>query len=107
MKLATMTGLAFLLSAGTALAVEEPPAAGRPGAIIGMEECGSIWQQASGGAPNLTADQAGSFVTNFKAVDANSDDAINAEEFQNGCKAGWVQSATALPPQPKSSQPPG
>jgi hypothetical protein len=108
MKLVIMTGLALLLSAGTALAVEQGPAAGRPGAVIGMEECRDIWQQAGGGAAELHPDQAATFVTNFEQVDANSDGLISAGEFQSGCKAGWVQSATAIPsPQPKSSEPRG
>ena len=69
---------------------------GRPGKILSQEECSKLWGDAAG-RTDLSAEQAKPYVTNFEQVDKNSDKKITNDEFQAGCKLGFVQHAAAEP----------
>src|SRR4051794_10481863 len=176
-KIASLTAVAFLLSAGCAVAADDnlspttnPSSSGRPSAILTDNECQNIWNQAlnqsesgmtgssmqsksgsassnlgsssatdslnsagnaesnagvnsgskmpsssdlgSASASNTPSSNLGSsseassesgaiskqeavpFVANFAMVDKNNDGQISKAEFQDGCKNGWVQTAS-------------
>lgn len=87
------------LFAGPALAESTPKEAveaGRPGKILSESECSTLWSQAAG-RTDLSPEQAKPYVTNFEQVDKNSDNKITNDEFQAGCKLGFVQHAAADP----------
>jgi sporulation protein YlmC with PRC-barrel domain len=103
MKLAAVTSVAFLLSAGYALAgpgsgePKQPadPAAGRSGAMLDDSKCASVWSLTERDGDTLSEGKAAPFVVNFKLVDANADGKISEAEFKDGCKKGLVQETTA------------
>ena len=103
MKLAAMTSVVFLLSAGYVLAgpgAGEPkkqadPASGRPSAMLDDAKCASVWNLSERDGETLSEGKAAPFVVNFKLVDANADGKISEAEFKDGCKKGLVQEAAA------------
>ena len=104
MKLAAVTNVVFLLSAGSALAgpgsgePKEPadPASGRPGVMLDDAKCASVWGLTERDGDTLSEDKAAPFVVNFKLVDANADGKISEAEFKDGCKKGMVQESTTV-----------
>jgi hypothetical protein len=79
MKLATLTGLALLLTAGSTFADEpyspsgagaSPTASassfGSPTAILDDAKCEDIWAEAVGGGDSLSYDKAGPYIANLK-----------------------------------------
>lgn len=103
MKLAAVTGVVLLLSAGNALAGPgsgEPkestePTSGRPGAMLDDAKCASVWSLTERDGDTLSEGKAAPFVVNFKLVDANADGKISEAEFKDGCKKGLVQESSA------------
>ena len=104
MKLATVSAMAVLFSAGYALAGGGAPvpegsqageASGRPSAVLDDAACQSVWKMASPDGDTLSGDTAVPYVVNFQMVDTDKDGNISAAEFKTGCGKGWVQSADA------------
>jgi sporulation protein YlmC with PRC-barrel domain len=103
MKIAAVTSVLFLLSAGPALAgpgagkPKEPadPTSGRPGAVLDEAKCVSVWSLTERDGDTLSEAKAAPFVVNFKLVDANADGKISEAEFKDGCNKGWVREAAA------------
>jgi hypothetical protein len=59
-------------------------------------ECESMWNRAdSARSGSLSQSQAQSYVTNFSAVDTNSDSNLSRSEFLAGCDKGLVQSSAS------------
>jgi hypothetical protein len=59
-------------------------------------ECESMWNRAdSARSGSLSQAQAQSHVTNFSAIDTNSDGNLTRAEFMAGCDKGLVQSSAS------------
>ena len=73
MRLAILTSMALLLSAGCALAqaTTNTMTSGRPSAVLDDATCQTIWQKASPNGAALTKDQAVPYIVNFSMVEAN------------------------------------
>lgn len=108
MKLATLTGLVLLLTAGYAFAVEpskpsaagapptaSPSTSGGPTAILDDAKCQDVWTKAVGGGISLSYDKAGPYITNLKLADPDNDNQISKTEFTDACKKGLVHSASS------------
>jgi hypothetical protein len=104
MRLATITALAMLTSASYAFAgggAPVPPApaggdpSGRPSAILDDAKCQSVWSLTEREGDVLSEDKAAPFIVNFQMVDADGNGKISQDEFNQGCKKGWVQEASA------------
>jgi hypothetical protein len=108
MKLATLTCLALLLTAGYAFAVEpskpsaagapptaSPSTSGGPTAILEDAKCLDIWAKAVGGGKSLSYQKAGPYIKNLKLADPDNDNEISKTEFMDACKKGLVQSASS------------
>jgi hypothetical protein len=102
MKLATLTCVTVLLSAGYAFAgggapvpegSQDPKASGRPTAVLDDAKCQSVWKMASPDGDTLSQDKAVPFVVNFQMVDTDKDGKISQAEFTTGCGNGWIQQA--------------
>ena len=115
MKLATFTALATLLSAGYAFAgggapvpkkPEGGPPSGRPGAILDDAKCQTVWGLTERQGDTLSKDKAAPFIVNFQMVDTNSDGKITQDEFQEGCKKGWIQEQASKPAETGDGQTP-
>jgi hypothetical protein len=116
MKLATVTALATLLSAGYAFAgggAPVPPVpeggapSGRPSAVLDEAKCDSVWNMTEREGDILSEGKAAPFIVNFKMVDTDGDGLITQDEFKQGCKNGWVQEKSAEGSQkPTGTEPP-
>ena len=104
MKLATISALAILFSAGYAFAGAGAPVpegsqvdapSGRPSSVLDDTQCQSVWKMASPNGDTLSGDQAVAYIVNFQMVDTDKDAKISAAEFKVACGKGWVQSADA------------
>jgi hypothetical protein len=104
MKVATLTTMAVLFSAGYALAgagapvpegSQNPPPSGRPSAALDDAACQEVWKMASPNGDTLSKDKATPFVVNYEMVDADKDGKISQSEFQAGCGKGWIQKPDA------------
>ena len=104
MKLATLTAVAILLSAGSAFAgggtpgpegSQNPPPSGRPSAVLDDATCATVWKMASPNGDTLSKDKATPFVVNYEMVDTDKDGKISQAEFQAGCGLGWIQKSDA------------
>ena len=104
MKLAVVTSVAVLLSAGYALAgagapvpegSQTPPPSGRPSAPLDNAGCQDVWKMAAPNGDTLAKDKAVPFVVNYEMVDTDKDGKITQSEFQAGCAAGWIQKPDA------------
>jgi hypothetical protein len=93
MRLATLTSVALLLSAGYALAQGTPNtmSSGRPSAVIDDAQCQTLWTMASPNGAALSHDQAVPYIVNFHMVDVDGDGKISADEFKAACGKGLVQ----------------
>jgi hypothetical protein len=104
MKVATLSAVAVLLSAGYAFAGAGAPVpkgsqsgepSGRPSAVLDDGQCQGVWKMASPNGDTLAGDKAVPYVVNFQMVDTDKDGTISAAEFKTGCGKGWIQSADA------------
>jgi hypothetical protein len=93
MRLATLTSVALLLSAGYALAQGTPNtmSSGRPSAVMDDAQCQTVWTMASPNGAALSQDQAVPYIVNFHMVDVDNDGKISADEFKAACGKGLVQ----------------
>ena len=107
MRLATLTGLALLITTGSTFAEEpyspsgagasptaNPSSSGNPTAILDDAKCEDIWADAVGGGNSPSYDKAGPYITNLKLADPDNDNEISKTEFMDACKKGLVQSAS-------------
>ena len=99
MRLATLTAVALLFSAGCALAQETPNnmtpntmTSGRPSAVLNDDQCQAVWKMASPNGATISKDQAVPYIVNFSMVDGDGDDNITAAESKAGCGKGMVKS---------------
>jgi hypothetical protein len=104
MKMATFSAMVFLLGSSYALAgggapvppiPESSPPTGRPSAVLDDAKCEVIWNITEREGDVLLAEKAAPFVTNFHMVDTDGDSKVSLDEFQQGCKNGWVEEGTA------------
>ena len=97
MKLAALTSVALLLSAGSALAQATPNSmsSGRPSAVLNPDQCKAVWTMASPDGATLSKDKAVPYVVNFSMVDTDGDGQISADEFMAACGKGMVQASHA------------
>ena len=104
MKLAIVTTIAVLLSAGYAFAgagapvpegSQNPPSSGRPSASLDDAACQDLWKMAAPDGDTLAKDKAAPFVVNYEMVDTDKDGKISQSEFQAGCGKGWIQKPDA------------
>jgi hypothetical protein len=92
MKLATLTSLALLLTAGYALAQgTNTMSSGRPSAVLDDAKCKEVWTMASPNGAALSKDQAVPYIVNFTMVDVDGDGDITADEFKAACGKGLVK----------------
>lgn len=107
MKLATLTSVLVLFSAGYALAgpgAGQPrspadPSSGRPTAVLDEAKCGDVWSMTAREGDTLSKGKAAPYVVNFDLVDVDGDGKITEAEFKDGCEKGLVQE-TASAQQP-------
>jgi hypothetical protein len=95
--LLSSTAIAFGVLSGAAFAQTQSPASPKGGAQkMTQAECAALWNRVdSGKAGNLTENQAKAYVTDFKALDTNSDSKLSQSEFQAGCDKGLVHSTAS------------
>jgi len=93
MRLAILTSMALLLSAGCALAqgTTNTMTSGRPSAVLDDATCQTIWKRASPNGATLSKDQAVPYIVNFSMVDVSGDGEITADEFKAACGKGLVK----------------
>ena len=93
MRLAILTSVALLLSAGCALAQgTNTMTSGRPSAVLNDDQCQAVWKMASPNGATISQDQAVPYIVNFSMVDGDGDGKITADEFKAGCAKGMVKS---------------
>ena len=95
MRLATLTSVALLLSAGCAFAqtnmTPNTMTSGRPSAVLNDDQCQAVWKMASPNGAAISQDQAVPYIVNFKMVDVDGDGAISGDEFKAACGKGLVK----------------
>lgn len=97
-KLFVTTASAIVLAmAASASSFGQGTTPQQPGAMkMTQTECESMWNRAdSAKSGSLSQTQAQSHVTNFSAVDTNSDGNLSRTEFMAGCDKGLVQSSAS------------
>jgi len=89
-----------LLVGGLAFAqTSAPKAPGAPAMKMTQAECQSLWNRVDAGKTGSVSEaQAKTFVTDFKALDANNDGKLSQTEFQAGCDSGQVRSSATTGP---------
>jgi EF hand len=92
-KLATLTGLALLLTAGYAFAQETPNTmtSGRPSAVLTPDQCNEVWSKAVPKGDTLAQADAAPYIVNFAQVDTDNDGTIDKKEFVAACGKGLVK----------------
>jgi hypothetical protein len=87
-----------VLLGGLAYAQTNPST--KPGAMkMSQAECQSLWNRLDASkSGNVAEAQAKAYVTDFKAVDANSDGKLSQAEFKAGCDKGQVHSTATTGP---------
>jgi EF hand domain-containing protein len=95
-KLATLTSLALLLSAGIASA-QSAITSGPPSAVLTPDQCDEVWRKAVTKVDTRAqADAVPDIVnfaqvdTDFSQVDTNNDGTVDKEEFEAACGKGLV-----------------
>jgi hypothetical protein len=115
LKLAIVTTLTVMLSAGSALAgagapvPEKPeggPPSGRPGAVLDPDKCKAVWSLTEREGDTLSQDKAAPFIVNFTMVDTNKDGKVSQDEFTDGCAKGLVQEQASKPAESGGGQTP-
>jgi hypothetical protein len=65
-------------------------------ASMNASECQAVWKKVdASGSESVTQAQAKPYVTDFKAVDTNSDGKLSSSEFNSACAKGLVQSSAS------------
>jgi hypothetical protein len=92
MKHTTFAVLAVVLCSGHALAASDTP-----GPALDPAQCTAVWSLTEREGDSLSEGKARPFIVNFRMVDTNRDGQITQEEFQKGCRGGWVKSEKMNP----------
>jgi len=92
-KLATLTSLAFLFTAGYALA-QNSMTSGRPSAVLNDAKCQEVWNKAVPNGDKLAQADATPYIVNFHQADADGDGTIDKKEFWAACAKGLVKYTT-------------
>ena len=90
-KLAALTSLALLLTAGYAAAQQNTMTAGRPSAVLTPDQCNAIWSKAVPTGDTLAQADAAPYIVNFAQVDTDNTGTINKKEFDAACGKGLVK----------------
>ena len=64
-------------------------------ANLSKTECEATWNDARPKGSDMDAALAKPYVTDFKAVDTNSDNHVSSDEFYAGCEKGLVHAASS------------
>ena len=92
MKLATLTSIALLLSASSAVAQgANTMTSGRPSAALNPEQCEAIWNNTVGSSELLSESAAAPLIVNFTQVDKDGSGDISKKEFEDACAKGLVK----------------
>jgi hypothetical protein len=91
MRLAILTSVAVIFSAGIALAGANNMTSGRPSAVLNEAQCQAVWTMASPNGATISKDQAVPYIVNFTMVDVDGDGNITADEFKAACGKGLVK----------------
>jgi len=91
MRLAILTSMALLLTAGYAAAQQNTMTAGRPSAVLTPDQCNAIWSKAVPSGDTLAQANAAPYIVNFAQVDTNNDGTIDKNEFVAACGKGLVK----------------
>ena len=91
MRLAILTSMALLLTAGYAAAQQNTMTAGRPSAVLTPDQCNAIWSKAVPSGDTLAQANAAPYIVNFAQVDANNDGTIDKNEFVAACGKSLVK----------------
>jgi hypothetical protein len=91
MRLATLTSVALLLSAGYALAQQSPNTmtSGRPSAVLDDAQCQAVWQMASPNGATISQDQAVPYIVNFQMVDGAATAKLQRMSSKLAAVRGW------------------
>jgi hypothetical protein len=68
-----------------------------PGPALDPSQCAAVWAVTERDGDTLSEGKARPFIVNFTMVDSNGDGRITQEEFEKGCKGGWVKSEKMNP----------
>jgi len=90
-KLATLTGLALILTFSYATAQQNTMTSGRPSAVLTPDQCNAIWSKAVPSGNGLAQATAAPYIVNFAQVDTNNDGTIDKKEFDAACGKGLVK----------------
>ena len=91
MRLAILTSMALLLTAGYAAAQQNTMTAGRPSAVLTPDQCNAVWSKAVPSGDALAQANAAPYIVNFAQVDTNNDGTIDKNEFVAACGKGLVK----------------
>lgn len=95
-RLATLTSLALLLTAGHTSA-QNTMTSGRPSAVLTPDQCNEVWNREVSDSDTRVQADADSEIVNFAQIDTdaaqvdpNNDGTIDKSEFQAACGKGLV-----------------
>jgi EF hand len=91
MRLAILTSMALLLTAGYAAAQQNTMTAGRPSAVLTPDQCNAIWSKAVPSGDTLAQANAAPYIVNFAQADTDNDGTIDKNEFVAACGKGLVK----------------
>ena len=104
MKFTVLTSLAILLGGGYAFAADtNAGTAGRPGAVLTVDECVTAWHGSASDElarfkiGELVPITARGIVTNFEQADTDRDGKVSRAEFLEACKLGFVNASARSP----------
>ena len=91
MRLAILTSMALLLTAGYAAAQQNTMTAGRPSAVLTPDQCNAIWSKAVPSGDTLAQANATPYIVNWAQVDPNNSGTIDKKAFDAACGKGLVK----------------
>ena len=96
-KLATLTSLALLLTAGYALAQGTPNTmtSGRPSAVLTDAQCQEVWSKAVPKGDTLAQADAAPYIVNFAQVDTDNDGETSLLTFSSITSMPCLRSVSA------------
>ena len=94
-KLAALTSLALLLTAGYAAAQQNTMTAGRPSAVLTPDQCNAIWSKAVPTGDTLAQADAAPYIVNFAQVDTDNDGETSLLTFSSITSMPCLRSVSA------------